>query len=45
LGSDGDELLIAAGRSRISVSKIRPGRGGKLAAADAGVALGARFGS
>jgi methionyl-tRNA formyltransferase len=45
LGSEGDELLIAAGRSRISVSKIRQGRGGKLAAADAGVAPGVRFSS
>jgi len=43
LGSEGDELVIAAGRSRIAVSKIRRSEGGKLAAADAGLAPGARL--
>jgi methionyl-tRNA formyltransferase len=44
LGGEGDELLIAAGRSRIAVSKIRRSEGGKLAAADAGLASGVRLG-
>ncbi len=44
LGSKADELVIAAGRSRIAVSKIRRGEGGKLAAAAAGIALGVRLG-
>jgi methionyl-tRNA formyltransferase len=44
LGSEGDELVIAAGRSRIAVSKIRRGKGGKLAAAEAGLALGVCLG-
>jgi methionyl-tRNA formyltransferase len=44
LDSEGDELVIAAGRSRIAVSKIRRGGGGKLAAAEAGVAPGVRLG-
>jgi hypothetical protein len=44
LGSEGDELVIAAGRSRIAVSKIRRGNGGKLAAAEAGFALGVCLG-
>jgi formyltetrahydrofolate dehydrogenase len=45
LGGEGDELVIAAGRSRIAVSKIRRSEGGKLAASDAGLALGVRLGS
>jgi methionyl-tRNA formyltransferase len=44
LGGEGDELVIAAGRSRIAVSKIRRAEGGKLAAADAGLAPGVRLG-
>jgi hypothetical protein len=44
LGGEGDELVIAAGRSRIAVSKIRRSEGGKLAAADAGLAPGVRLG-
>jgi methionyl-tRNA formyltransferase len=45
MGGEGDELVIAAGRSRIAVSKIRRSEGGKLAAAAAGIELGVRFGS
>jgi methionyl-tRNA formyltransferase len=45
LGGEGDELVIAAGRSRIAVSKIRRREGGKLAAAAAGVDPGVRLGS
>ena len=44
LGSEADELVIAAGRARIAVSKIRRAQGGKLAAADAGLAPGVRLG-
>jgi methionyl-tRNA formyltransferase len=44
LGSEGDELLIAAGRSRIAISKIRRAEGKKLAAAAARVALDVRLG-
>jgi hypothetical protein len=45
MGGEGDELVIAAGRSLIAVSKIRRSEGGKLAAAAAGIELGVRFGS
>jgi methionyl-tRNA formyltransferase len=43
LGGEGDELVIAAGRARIAVSKIRRAEGDKLAAADAGLAAGVRL--
>jgi len=45
LGNEGDELVIAAVRSRIAVSKLRRGEGEKLAAADAGIEPGVRLGS
>jgi methionyl-tRNA formyltransferase len=45
MGGEGDELVIAAGRSLIAVSKIRRSEGGKLAAATAGIELGVRLGS
>jgi methionyl-tRNA formyltransferase len=44
MGSEGDELVIAAGHSRIAVSKIRRSEGGKLAAAAAGFETGVRLG-
>jgi len=44
MGSERDEVLIAAGGSRVAVSKIRLGGGGKLAAA-AGIESGVRLGS
>jgi methionyl-tRNA formyltransferase len=43
LGSEGDELLIATGGSRIAVAKIRRSDGQKVAAAKAGIAAGARL--
>jgi methionyl-tRNA formyltransferase len=45
LGSDSGELVVAAGHSRIAVSKIRRSNGGKITAADAGIAPGVRLGS
>jgi methionyl-tRNA formyltransferase len=43
LGSEGDELVIAAGRGCIAVSKVRRSDGKKVAAAGAGLGLGVRL--
>ena len=45
LGNEGGELVIAAVHSCIAVSKLRRGKGEKLAAAEAGIEPGARLGS
>ena len=43
LGSEGDELVIAAGRGCIAVSKVRRSDGDKVAAMGAGIGFGVRL--
>ena len=43
LGSEGDELVLAADRGRIAVSKVRRSDGEKVAAMGAGIGFGVRL--